>query len=114
MGPGHRATEGGLGPGHRAALLQAFLCLALIPLKRLKLGAILNPLPERLTLARREQLDYAAFLQIILADGVTRREQRRLKVQLQKPFFCLECPLPSPASETTFPSEEAPQSKQKL
>jgi hypothetical protein len=37
-----------------------------------------------------------------------------LEDQLQKASFCLECPLPSPASETTFPSEEAPQSKQKL
>ncbi len=37
-------------------------------LKRLKLGAVLNTLPERVTLARREQLDYASFLQIILTD----------------------------------------------
>lgn len=56
-------------------------------LKRLKLGAILNTLPERLALARREGLDYAAFLQIILADEVTRREHRRLEVQLQKAGF---------------------------
>jgi DNA replication protein DnaC len=56
-------------------------------LKRLKLGAVLNTLPERLALARREQLDYAAFLQIILADEVTRREQRRLEIHLQKAGF---------------------------
>ena len=37
-------------------------------LKRLKLGAVLNTLPERVALARREQLDYASFLQIILTD----------------------------------------------
>jgi len=30
-------------------------------LKRLRLGYILNTLPERLALARRDQLDYAAF-----------------------------------------------------
>jgi hypothetical protein len=35
-------------------------------LKRLKLGAMLDTLPERLALARRDQLDYAVFLQIIL------------------------------------------------
>ena len=34
-------------------------------LKRLKLGAVLNTLPERVALARREQLGYASFLQII-------------------------------------------------
>ena len=62
-------------------------------LKRLKLGAILNTLPERLALARREQLDYAAFLQIILADEVTRREQRRLEVPLQKAGFEEVCRL---------------------
>ena len=56
-------------------------------LKRLKLGAILNTLPERLALARRDGLDYAAFLKIILSDEVTRREQRRLEVHLQKAGF---------------------------
>ena len=39
-------------------------------LKRLKLGAVLNTLPERLALARREELDYSAFLQIILTDEI--------------------------------------------
>jgi DNA replication protein DnaC len=62
-------------------------------LKRLKLGAILNTLPERLALARREHLDYAAFLQIILADEVTRREQRRLEIHLQKAGFEEVCRL---------------------
>jgi DNA replication protein DnaC len=56
-------------------------------LKRLKLGAMLNTLPERLTLARREQLDYAAFLQIMLADEVDRRDARNLEVRLQKAGF---------------------------
>ena len=36
-------------------------------LKHLKLGAMLNTLPERIALARREQLDYASFLEIILS-----------------------------------------------
>ena len=56
-------------------------------LKRLKLGAMLNTLPERLTLARREQLDYAAFLQIMLADEIGRRDARNLEVRLQKAGF---------------------------
>ena len=48
-------------------------------LKRLKLGAVLNTLPERVALARREQLDYASFLQIILTDEINRRDHRRLQ-----------------------------------
>ena len=56
-------------------------------LKRLKLGAMMDTLPERLTLARRDQLDYAAFLQILLADEVSRRDNRNLEVRLQKAGF---------------------------
>jgi len=56
-------------------------------LKRLKLGAMLNTLPERLALARRDQLDHAAFLQILLADEVTRRDNRNLEVRLQSAGF---------------------------
>ena len=59
-------------------------------LKRLKLGHLLKALPElpeRLALARREQLDYAAFLQIILADEVTRRDNRNMEMHLQKAGF---------------------------
>ena len=56
-------------------------------LKRLRLGYLLNTLPERLALARRDQLDYAAFLQIILADEVTRRDNRNLEMHLQKAGF---------------------------
>jgi DNA replication protein DnaC len=62
-------------------------------LKRLKLGAVLNTLPERLALARREELDYTAFLQIILTDEVTRRDHRRLEVRLQKAGFEQICRL---------------------
>ena len=56
-------------------------------LKRLKLGAVMDTLPERLVLARRDQLDYAAFLQILLADEVGRRDNRNLEVRLQKAGF---------------------------
>jgi len=56
-------------------------------LKRLKLGQMLNTLPEPVALARRDQLDYAAFLQILLADEVSRRDQRHLEMQLQKAGF---------------------------
>ncbi|MBI4333082.1 MAG: ATP-binding protein [Chloroflexi bacterium] len=56
-------------------------------LKRLKLGAMLNTLPERLALARRDQLDYAAFLQILVADEVTRRDNRSVELRLQLAGF---------------------------
>ncbi len=42
-------------------------------LKALKLSPMLDTLPERIALARRDQLDYAPFLEIILADEVSRR-----------------------------------------
>lgn len=56
-------------------------------LKRLRLGYLLNTLPERLALARRDQLDYAAFLEIILADEVTRRDNRNVEIHLQQAGF---------------------------
>lgn len=56
-------------------------------LKRLKLGAMLDTLPERLALARRDQLDHAVFLQILLADEVSRRDNRNLELRLLKAGF---------------------------
>lgn len=44
-------------------------------LRRLKLGPILETLPERLTLARQQQLSIPAFLETILADEVARRDR---------------------------------------
>jgi DNA replication protein DnaC len=44
-------------------------------LKRLKLGALAPTLPDRLALARAQQLDYAAFLTLLFADEVQRRDQ---------------------------------------
>jgi len=45
-------------------------------LKALKLGGLSTTLPERLTLARARKMGHAAFLQLVLADEVTRRESR--------------------------------------
>jgi DNA replication protein DnaC len=47
-------------------------------LKRLKLGQLVPTLAERLTLARTQQLDYVAFLTLLLADEVQRRDQQAL------------------------------------
>jgi len=43
-------------------------------LRRLKLGRLTDTLPERLTLAKTNKLSHAEFLQIVLADEVTRRD----------------------------------------
>jgi hypothetical protein len=45
-------------------------------LRALKLGQMLDTLPERLTLARQQRMTHADFLELILADEVTRREAK--------------------------------------
>lgn len=56
-------------------------------LKRLKLGALAPTLPERLALARAQQLDYAAFLTLLLADEVQRRDHLGLERRLAQAGF---------------------------
>jgi DNA replication protein DnaC len=56
-------------------------------LKRLKLGPLVPTLPERLALARAQQLDYAAFLTLLLADEVQRRDQQALERHLAQAGF---------------------------
>ena len=56
-------------------------------LKRLQLGPMAATLPERIALARREQLDYASFLEIILSDEVNRRAHRRIELRLNNAGF---------------------------
>ena len=43
-------------------------------LRTLKLGQLLATLPDRLTLARQNKLPHADFLELLLSDEVTRRE----------------------------------------
>ena len=62
-------------------------------LKRLQLGPMAATLPERIALARREQLDYASFLEIILSDEVNRRADRRMELRLQGAGFEETCRL---------------------
>ena len=62
-------------------------------LKRLQLGPMMATLPERIALARREQLDYASFLEIILSDEVNRRAHRRTELRLQGAGFEETCRL---------------------
>jgi len=56
-------------------------------LKRLELGPLLPTLPERLALARAQALDYAAFLTLLLADEVQRRDQQALERHLLQAGF---------------------------
>ena len=55
--------------------------------KRLKLGPILPTLPERLALARAQQLDYVAFLTLLFADEVQRRDHLSLERRLSQAGF---------------------------
>ena len=43
-------------------------------LRRVKLGKALDTLPERLALARTNGLSHSEFLELVLADEVTRRD----------------------------------------
>jgi DNA replication protein DnaC len=56
-------------------------------LKRLRLGALAPTLPERLVLARAQHLDHAAFLTLLLAEEVQRREQRSLELRVGQAGF---------------------------
>ena len=56
-------------------------------LKRLKLGRMVPTLPDRLALARAQKLDYAAFLTLILADEVQRRDGLALERRLLSAGF---------------------------
>jgi DNA replication protein DnaC len=62
-------------------------------LKRLKLGRMLPTLPERVSLARRDQLDYLSFLEVILSDEVARRDSNRFRNRILKAGFEQVCRL---------------------
>ena len=62
-------------------------------LKRLQLGPMAATRPERIALARRDQLDYASFLEIIRSDQVNRRADRRLERRLRAAGFEETCRL---------------------
>jgi DNA replication protein DnaC len=62
-------------------------------LRRLRLSGILATLPDRLTFARNDKIDYADFLQLILSDEIERREHKRVEVRLNDAGFDEECTL---------------------
>jgi DNA replication protein DnaC len=56
-------------------------------MKRLKLGPLAPTLPDRLALARAQGLDHAAFLTLLFADEVQRRDQLSLERRLAAAGF---------------------------
>jgi DNA replication protein DnaC len=62
-------------------------------LRRLRLSGILATLPERLTFARKDKIDYTDFLQLILSDEIERRDHKRIEVRLHDAGFDEECTL---------------------
>lgn len=63
-------------------------------LRAVKLGRALDTLPERLALARAREMSHAEFLELVLADEVTRRETSSAAVRAKAagldPDMCLE------------------------
>ncbi len=63
-------------------------------LRRVKLGRTLDTLPERLSLARTGGMGHAEFLELVLADEVTRRETSSAALRARTagldPAMCLE------------------------
>ncbi|MGI8751040.1 MAG: ATP-binding protein [Acidimicrobiales bacterium] len=53
-------------------------------LRRVKLGRSLDTLPERLALARSTKLGHAEFLELVLADEVTRRDTASADLRARK------------------------------
>ena len=62
-------------------------------LKRLQLGPMAATLPECIALVRREQLDYASFLEILLSDEVNRCAHRRIELRIKGAGFEETCRL---------------------
>ena len=69
-------------------------------LKNLQLGPMAATLPERNALARKEQLDHASFLEIILSDEVNRRAQRRTELRVNGAGFEETCRLSATGGTT--------------
>ena len=63
-------------PGLRSGPLDPIGTDLVHTLRQLKLGQMTQTLPERLVLARQQKMSHAAFLQLVLADEITRRDSR--------------------------------------
>src|SRR4030067_1016686 len=63
-------------------------------LRRLKLGRMLDTLPERFTLARKQQMTHQDFLLLVLCDEASRRDGQAATIRAQRArldsAMCLE------------------------
>ena len=60
-------------------------------MRRLKLGQLLDTLPERLALARTNRLPHHDFLELLFADEVTRRDRESRRGGPRLPTSILRC-----------------------
>src|ERR1700719_4130459 len=56
-------------------------------LRRLRLSRILDTLPERLVLARQQQIPHQDWLLLLLSDEATRRDSLAISLRVQKAAF---------------------------
>ncbi len=80
MSPANRATTRTTTPKPTPKPIEVSAELKTL-LRRLKLGRLLDTLPERLALARTEHLPHHDFLEMLLADEVTRRDRQSALVR---------------------------------
>ncbi len=76
-------------------------------LRRLKLGKMLDTLPERLTLARQQKMPSQDFLMLILGDEVTRRDSQSATIRAQRAHLDPDHQLEAwdPSAKVTFDRE---------
>jgi DNA replication protein DnaC len=70
-------------------------------LRKVKLGRMLDTLPERLTLAREQSMPHADFLSLLLADEVERRDRSSAEVRARAAKLDPAMRLDTFTSETT-------------
>jgi DNA replication protein DnaC len=73
-------------------------------LRRLKLGRMLDTLPERLTLARQQQMPYQDFLLVTLSDEASRRDSQGATVRAQRAHLdpTMQLELWDPKAKVTY------------
>jgi DNA replication protein DnaC len=62
-------------------------------LKRMKLSPMLATLPDRVTFAREQKLDFTEFLELVLNDEAERRDQVTIQTRLRNAGFEEKCTL---------------------
>src|SRR5439155_1218782 len=73
-------------------------------LRRLKLGRMLDTLPERLVLARQQQMPHQDFLTLALSDEATRRDSLAVALRVQRAHLdpALQLDVWDPTAKVTF------------